>query len=160
MPHPWLHSPIVLSLRIIVNLNYSFEWLREAETKREGKGRIKNKNIKITRKSYRRKRSEAPVLPFRSPDETMAQPGQCSPRKTSSLRYLAGGANRFLAASPTAGGVGGRMAYGGARGGGRLSEAHFVGGRYGAARRHPQRPGRLPQPHIRWCGVRGGDREG
>jgi len=62
---------------------------------------------------------------------------------------IAGGANRFLAASPTAGGVGGRMAYGGAHGGDRLSEAHFVGGRYGAARRHPQCPGRLPQPHIR-----------
>lgn len=129
--------------------------IKGSRNKKERKSRIKNKNSKTTRiwriigENGQKLRYCHFVL-----QKTRQWPSRdnvsCAvPRKTLSLGYLAGGANRFLAASPTAGGVDGGMAYGGVRGGGRLSEAHFVGGRYGAARRHPQRPGRLLQPHIR-----------
>jgi len=92
--------------------------------------------------NYREKRRQADISSSRKRDNGSAGTMFPVPCKTWSPGYLADGANRFLAASPTAGGVGDGVACvrGGGRGGGRLSEAHFVGGRYGAAHRHPRRP--------------------
>lgn len=112
----------------------------------------KKQKYKNDYENYRRKRSEALILPFHSPgNETMVQTGQCSLRGFAQ-NFVAGISSQWRESFSrcfTHGRRGWRQD--GVRGctRGWLSEAHFVGGRYGAARRHPQRSGCLPQPHIR-----------